>query len=71
MQILAHDFELANRLELHWLACEVLLWRDGVREDVEEEGAVAGSVHAECNHVANDRLKEKELKGVVIYGRGN
>ena len=59
VEVLAADLELADRLELHRLAGEVLLRRDRVGEDVEEERAGAGRVHAERHEVVHDGLKEK------------
>ena len=56
VQVLAHDFELADRLELHGFPGEVLLRRHRVGEDVEQEGAAAGRVHAERHHVPHHRL---------------
>ena len=56
VQVLAHDFELADRLELHGLPGEVLLRRHRVGEDVQQEGAAAGRVHAERHHVPHHRL---------------
>ena len=39
LEVLAHDLELADALELHGLAREVLPGRDGVGEDVQQQRA--------------------------------
>ena len=57
LQVRADDLELADGLELHGLAGEILLRRDGVGKNVEEELAGAGRVHAEGDSVAHHRLK--------------
>lgn len=54
--------ELANALELHGFAGEVLARRDSVSEDVEQEGAAAGGVHAERYHVTYYRLPNKNIE---------
>lgn len=64
VEVLAHDFEFADALELHGLAGQVLLRRHRVGEDVEQEGPGAGGVHSEGHQVAHDRL-EKENKKYV------
>ena len=61
LQVRADDLELADRLELHRLAGEILLRRDGVGEDVEKELAGAGRVHAKGHGVAHHRLKKKNI----------
>lgn len=48
--------ELADALELHGLSGEVFSRGDGVGEDVQQEGAATGRVHAERHHVADHRL---------------
>lgn len=55
-----HYLELANALELHGFPCEVLSRRDGVREDVQQEGTAARRVHTERNYVSDHRLRETE-----------
>lgn len=57
LQLLAGDLELADALELHRLAGEILLGRHSVREHVQEEGARAGRVHTEGHQVAHNRLE--------------
>ena len=57
LQILADNFEFANRFKLHGLACKVFLWCDGVGEYIQQERGGAGSVHAKCNRVSDYRLK--------------
>lgn len=49
--------ELADGLEFHGLASEVLLWRDHVRKDVQEERTGAWSMHSECHNISDDRLE--------------
>ena len=56
VEVLAHDFELADGLELHGLSGEVLLRRHRVGEDVQQQGAAARRVHAERHHVPHHRL---------------
>jgi hypothetical protein len=67
LQVRADDLELADGLELHGLAGEILLRRDGVGKNVEEELAGAGRVHAEGYGVAHHRLKPG--KNCLIKGR--
>ena len=65
LKILAHDLELAHGLELHGLSSEVLLGRDGVSEDVQEQGGGAGSVYAEGDSVTNHRLKYQQSETIM------
>ena len=66
LQVRADDLELADRLELHGLTGEVLLRRDRVGKDVEQQVAGAGRVHAERNRVIYHRLKRNILLGKII-----
>ena len=64
LQVRADDLELADRFELHGLAGEILLGRDGVGKNVEEELGGAGGVHPERHRVPHHRLKTRMVKAV-------
>ena len=66
LQVRADDLELADRLELHGLTGEVLLRRDRVGKDVEQQVAGAGRVYTERNRVIYHRLKRNILLGKII-----
>jgi hypothetical protein len=63
LQLVARYLELADALELHGLAGEVLLRRHRVREHIQEEGPRARRVHPESHQVAHHRLGIKEGQG--------
>ena len=74
LQVLAHDLELADALELHRLAGQVLARRHRVGEDVQQERSAARRVHSEGHHVTHHRLaasqtKTNEPKHVSKLGR--
>lgn len=60
--------ELADRLELHRLARQVLLRCHGVGENVEQEGAGARSVHSERNDIPYHRLHDESFERDGVEG---
>ena len=57
---------IIDLITIDWLGCvvpyQVLLRCDGVREDVKQHCAAAGSVHPERHDVIDDRLKRRKNK---------
>ena len=66
LQVLANNFELANALEFHRFARQILSWCHCVSKYVQEEGTTARSVHSECNHISHNRLLKNQILGCDI-----
>ena len=64
LQVLAHDLELADGLELHGLPSQVFLGRHGVGEDVQQQGGGTRSVDTEGDCVTHHGLKQE--RGVSL-----
>lgn len=56
LKLVTRYFKFAHRFELHGLSGKVLLWRDGVGEDVQKETSTARRVHPESHDVAHHTL---------------
>lgn len=56
LKIIAHDLKLADTLELHGLACQVLLWGYCICEDVQQHSPTARCVYTERYDVVYNRL---------------
>ena len=70
LEALGDDFELANALELHGLAGDVLGGRGGVCEDVENIGAVLRQMYSEVDHIRDHHLAIGSVAGSGLFDQG-
>lgn len=62
LKVLANNFELANALEFHGLARQVLARRHRIGEYVQQEGTTARGVDSERDHISHNRLRKKLIE---------